>query len=65
MLVLSRMEGEKIMIGDDILVEVVRIVGDRVRIGITAPGNVSIHRAEIYRLIQKQLSEAKEEIGEP
>lgn len=61
MLVLSRHEGEKFMIGDDILVEVVRIQGDRVRIGITAPGNVSVHRAEIYRLIQKRLREAESE----
>lgn len=52
MLVLSRMTHERIVIGDDIIVTVVEIRGDKVRIGITAPKDVSVHRQEIYDLIQ-------------
>jgi carbon storage regulator len=44
MLVLSRMEDERIMIGPDIVITVVRIQGDKVRIGITAPPEVTILR---------------------
>lgn len=48
MLVLSRKESEEICIGDDIVIMLVAIRGDKVRIGITAPDTVSIHRREIY-----------------
>ena len=47
MLVLSRKAGEKIVLGDSITVEVVRISGNRVAIGITAPDSVKILRAEL------------------
>lgn len=54
MLVLSRRENEVIMIGDQIKLMVVDIRGDRVRLGIEAPHWVSIHRQEIYEIIQKE-----------
>ncbi len=47
MLVLMRRKGEKIMIGDNILVEVTEIRGEKVRIGITAPREISIDREEV------------------
>ena len=47
MLVLTRRCGEKIRIGKDIIIEVARLSGDRARIGITAPPEVSIRRAEL------------------
>ncbi len=53
MLVLSRYRDEKIIIGDDIIVTVVEIRGDRVRLGIEAPANIDVHRQEIYERIQK------------
>lgn len=50
MLVLTRMVNEDILIGDDIIVEVLEIRGDRVSIGVRAPDNVSIDRREIRKL---------------
>ena len=47
MLVLTRKENEKIRIGDDIVLTVVRTSGDRVRIGIEAPTNIQILRSEL------------------
>jgi carbon storage regulator len=47
MLVLSRREGERIAIGDDIIVTVMRIEGGRVRLGIKAPDHVRIQRTEL------------------
>ena len=49
MLVLSRMTGESIMIGDDICVTVTRIEGDKVKLGIEAPNDVTIVRKELMR----------------
>jgi carbon storage regulator len=54
MLVLSRQIDETIMIGDDIEVTVVDIRGDKVRLGITAPKAVAVHRKEVYEAIKKE-----------
>jgi carbon storage regulator CsrA len=51
MLVLTRKVGERIHIGDSIVVTVVRIQNDKVRIGIEAPSTVSVHREEVYRRV--------------
>lgn len=53
MLVLSRHRDEKIMIGDDVVITIVDIRGDKVRLGIEAPGNVAVHRQEVYEAIQR------------
>jgi len=53
MLVLNRQTNESIMIGDNIEIFVVSVRGDRVKLGITAPKTVSVHRKEIYEAIQK------------
>lgn len=57
MLVLSRKQDEKIIIGDSITLMVVAIVGDKVRLGIEAPKDVSIHREEVYQAIQRERAE--------
>ncbi|MFN0056822.1 MAG: carbon storage regulator CsrA [Planctomycetota bacterium] len=51
MLVLTRSSNEEIRIGDDIVVRVLDIRGDRVRIGIDAPAHVTVHRQEVYQEI--------------
>lgn len=56
MLVLSRKQDEKIIIGDSITLMVVSIQGDKVRLGIEAPKEVTIHREEVYRAIQDERS---------
>ncbi len=58
MLILTRKSGETIRIGDDVAVSVIEIRGNQVRLGITAPRNVTVHREEVYELIQKQNEEA-------
>jgi carbon storage regulator len=58
MLVLSRQRDETIMIGDDIEVTIVDIRGDKVRLGITAPKEISVHRKEVYDAIRRENREA-------
>ena len=53
MLVLSRDKGEIIVIGDDIKIVVVEIKGDKVRIGIDAPKEVTVHRKEVYDKVRR------------
>ena len=53
MLVLSRKCGEKIVIGDNIIVTILNIRGDKVRVGIEAPKGISIHREEVYKESQR------------
>lgn len=52
MLVLSRRIGERICIGEGIVVTVVRIHGDKVRLGIDAPLEVPVHREEVFRRVR-------------
>ncbi len=54
MLILSRRVGETIMIGDNITVTVLGVHGSQIRIGINAPGDVSVHREEIYKRIKAE-----------
>ncbi len=54
MLVLSRKRDESIIIGDEIVITVVDIKGEQVKIGVTAPKSVSIHRKEVYEAIQQE-----------
>jgi carbon storage regulator len=54
MLVLTRKRNESIIIGDDVKVTIVEVKGDQVKLGITAPKQVSVHREEIYLEIQKE-----------
>lgn len=61
MLVLSRKQDEKIVIGDNISLMVISIQGDKVRLGIEAPKDISIHRQEVYEAIQRKQFEAEKD----
>jgi carbon storage regulator len=54
MLVLSRQRDETIMIGDDVEITVVDIRGDKVRLGISAPRSIQVHRKEVYDAIKRE-----------
>jgi carbon storage regulator len=60
MLVLSRQRDESIMIGDDVEMIIVDVRGDKVRLGITAPKEIPVHRREIYDAIQREKAEKKQ-----
>lgn len=53
MLVLSRKKDEDVMIGDNIVIRVVEIRGDKVRLGIEAPQDIPVHRGEVYAAIHR------------
>ncbi len=63
MLVLSRQRDETIMIGDDIEITVVDIRGDKVRLGITAPTRIAVHRKEVYDAISRENEQASRIAG--
>jgi carbon storage regulator len=60
MLVLSRQRDESIVIGDNVIVTIVDVRGDRVRLGIEAPREVSVHRREVYDAIQRENQQASQ-----
>lgn len=60
MLVLTRKLGEAIQIADDVTIEVLEVRGGRVRLGITAPQNIHVHRAEL--LVSKFVDVAQEDL---
>lgn len=67
MLVLTRRAGEKIVIGNEIVIEVLSVSGEGVRLGITAPRETSVHRYEVFAEIQEANRAAEavlNEIGE-
>lgn len=57
MLVLSRQKDESIMIGNDVEITIVDVRGDKIRLGITAPREISVHRKEVWEAIQKEKQE--------
>ncbi|WP_024646332.1 carbon storage regulator CsrA [Pseudomonas syringae] len=57
MLVLTREIGETFSIGDDITVQILGINGNQVRLGINAPKDIKVHRAEVYKRIARMLSQ--------
>ena len=65
MLVLTRKSNQSIMIGDEIEVSVLSVMGEKVRIGIQAPQVVPVVRKEIYLEIHRESSVADEQDGQP
>ena len=65
MLVLSRQKDESIMIGDNVEIIIVDVRGDKVRLGITAPKEIPVHRREIYDAIQREKNEKKDTQEQP
>jgi carbon storage regulator len=63
MLVLSRQKDESIMIGDEVEITIVDVRGDKVRLGITAPKSIPVHRREIYDAIQREKAQKDGEVG--
>jgi len=61
MLVLSRQRDESIIIGDNIVITIVDIRGDKVRLGIEAPTEIPVHRQEVYEAIQRENAKADAE----
>ena len=54
MLIITRRPGEKIMLGDEIVVHVMEIVGNSVRVGIQAPRSVPVYREEIWNAVRDE-----------
>ena len=64
MLVLSRQKDESIIIGDDVEITIVDVRGDKVRLGISAPRSISVHRKEVYEAIQREKEQKAKEDAE-
>jgi carbon storage regulator len=54
MLIITRRPGEKVMLGDDIVLHVMEIVGNSVRVGIQAPRSVPVYREEIWNAVRDE-----------
>ena len=54
MLIITRKPGEKIMLGDDVTVEVIEVSGSSVRIGIDAPRSLPVYREEIWEAVKEE-----------
>jgi len=59
MLVLSRKAGEKIHIGDNIVLTIVEVRGNKVRLGLVAPADVAVHREEVFEAIKASQANAE------
>ena len=56
-LVLTRKSNQSIMIGDEIEISVLSVMGDKVRVGIQAPRSIPVYRREVYAAIQREREE--------
>ena len=54
MLIITRRPGEKLMIGDDVVVEIMEVSGSSVRVGIAAPRSVPVYREEIWTAVKEE-----------
>jgi carbon storage regulator len=63
MLILTRRVGEKLVIGENVVVTVLGVKGNQIRIGIDAPPEVQVHREEIFQRILAERAEAEGQYG--
>ena len=54
MLIITRRAGEKVMVGDDVVIHVMEIVGNTVRVGIEAPRSLPVYREEIWNAVREE-----------
>jgi carbon storage regulator len=54
MLIITRKPGQRIMLGDDVTVEIISVSGSSVRIGIAAPRNIPVYREEIWSAVKEE-----------
>ena len=59
MLTLTRRVGESLIIGDNIVINILGVKGNQIRIGVNAPKEISVHREEIYNRIQAEKADDK------
>ena len=59
MLILTRRVGESLIIGDNIVINILGVKGNQIRIGVNAPKEISVHREEIYIRIQAKKADDK------
>jgi carbon storage regulator len=64
MLIITRKPGEKIMLGDDVVVHVMEIVGNSVRVGIQAPRSLPVYREEIWDAVRQENEAASQAAAE-
>jgi carbon storage regulator len=57
-LIITRRPGEKIMLGDDVVIEVIEVSGSSVRVGIAAPKSIPVYREEIWRSVKEERASA-------
>ena len=65
MLIITRRAGEKIMLGDDVVIEVIEVSGSSVRIGIAAPKALPVYREEIWKAVKDENAAAAAADREP
>jgi carbon storage regulator len=53
-LIITRRPGEKIMLGDDVVIEVIEVSGSSVRLGIQAPKSIGVYREEIWKSVKRE-----------
>ena len=58
MLILTRREGESVLIGDEVTITVLRVKGNQVRLGVNAPKNVAVQREEISERVRAEVADA-------
>lgn len=61
MLVLTRKAGESIVIGNQVRITILEIQGRQIRLGVEAPGDISVHRGEVYERIKQENQSAIQE----
>ena len=59
MLILERKLNESILVGNDVVIEIVEVRGNKVRLGITAPRSIPVHRQEVFDIIKRKQIEVQ------